>query len=254
MSIKTKALIAAVICISVSILAIGTAFAYTSTTTNSDNSTDNLYLIVTPGDSQYSDNFEKYFEYHWGTTVTENGVSRIYSPCSWNIETIEVEGQDKQAYILGEMKLDIKSIAELDDFKVRMGIPEGQEVLISENYEYAVVASVIKKSDISSKTPYSYGESVKKFSHDVEKSGIYYRYYESEFIISTTAGENKDIILNNLPEDYDKTEYVVTMKLYLLAKTLDFQPESILGTMEGSIQRGIDFTFEAVVLDGSSWI
>jgi hypothetical protein len=40
------------------------------------------------------------------------------------------------------------------------------------------------------------------------------------------------------------------MTLYLVAQTLNFQPDSILGIVEGGVRKGIDFEF-CVTADGS---
>lgn len=223
------------------LIAIGTGFAYTSSTDNSGNSVSSDYLVVTPGDAKYSANFNHYFEYHWGTTISETGISRIYSPCGWFINNITVEGHDIQAYILGEMKLDIISINDLDDFTVSMDVHKEHEIRISESYEYVTIATVIDKSTMEEKTPTVYGYYAKYFSHDDEVE--HSRSYGSEFVISTTPGEGKDIVLNDLPLDYDKKEYMVILTLYLVANTLDFQPEGILGIVEGGVRKGVDFEF-----------
>ena len=86
-----------------------------------------------------------------------------------------------------------------------------------------------------------YGYYAKYFSHDDEVK--HSRSYGSEFVISTTLGEGKDIVLDDLPLDYDKKEYMVILTLYLVANTLDFQPEGILGIVEGGVRKGVDFEF-----------
>jgi len=229
------------ICLLLLALTIGAGYAYISSTENCGNSPSSTYIVVTPGDSKYTANFDHYFEYHWGTTVSEQGISRIYSPCGWYIKDITVEGDPVQAYILGEMILDINSIEELDDFTVQMAVPSGQEIMIAEVYKYVTVASVIDKATMKEETPTVYRYDTKYFSHDDEET--HSRSYGCEFVISTTSGSGKDIVLDNLPANYDKKEYMVVMTLYLVAQTLDFQPDNILGIVEGGVRKGVDFEF-----------
>jgi hypothetical protein len=245
------------VCAVLATTAVGVGFAYTSVTINSDNNVTSEYIIVTPGDNKYSGNFNHYFEYHWGTTVkkSDDPVSRIYSPCSWYIEPITVGEEHIQAYILGDMRLGITSTSDLNDFTVHVEIPTDRYYLISESYDYVMVASVVdvwpSEETDPPIVPHVYGDaSAKYFSHYVydEEGHLISRSYSADYVISTTSGEGKDIVLDDLPQDYDKEEYKVLLTLYLVARTLDYEPGYILGE-DDERHVGVDFMFR-VSADG----
>ncbi len=256
MNARTRIVVTIAICAIIVSLAVGTGFSYSAVTVNSGNSASSVYLVVSPGDSKYSGNFDHYFEYHWGTTVTksEDPVSRIYSPCGWYIKSITVDEETIQAYILGDMKLEIMATNDLDDYTIHMDIPRERYYLISDSYDYVVTATVLSdwpSEDENATPPAVYGETSTKYFSDYEydeEGHLISKSYEADFVISTTSGVGKDIVLDDLPVDYDKKEYKVVLTLYLVAKTLTFQPEFILGE-DTERHVGIDFEFTVTAND-----